>query len=167
MSERSRVLELVRRYPGVHEREIERQLGLSSRLAAYHLESLVADGEVARVEARGYVRYLPAESRLSAADVELLCMLRRTPVLQVLLFLLREGEATAGAISAALGLAKPSASYHLGALLDAEVLAVRPAGRERWYRVADPAFVRRALARFEPVPGELDAFASVWDDLTR
>jgi hypothetical protein len=42
---------------------------------------------------------------------------------------------------------------------------VRVEGRERWYSLHDPAFVRRSLASFHPLPGDLDAFSALWDDL--
>lgn len=160
------MLAFVARYPGVHAREVERQMGLADRLAAYHLDALAKEGALARVDEGGYARFFPREAaRLSPRALSFVCLMRRPPALQIALLLLSEGELTPGAMSERLGLARPSVSYHLKALLQEEVLAVREEGRERRYALRDPAFVSRSLASFHPLPGDLDAFSSLWDDL--
>ena len=164
---RDEVLGFVRRHPGVHVREVERQLGLSSRLASHHLAALESEGRVRRVEERGYTRFLDAETAdgLDEADLALLLLARRPVAAQVLLYLLREGEANQGRIAEALGVPRPSASYHLGALASAGVVRLRGSGRERFYALAAPERAAALLRRFPPVPGQLGAFDSMWSDL--
>lgn len=164
---RDQVLGFVRRHPGVHVREVERQLGLSSRLASHHLAVLESEGRVRRVEERGYTRFLDAETAegLDARDLDLLLLARRPLAAQVLLHLLREGEANQGRIAEALGVPRPSASYHLAALAEAGAVRHRVAGRERWFALQSPDRVRDLLRRFPPVPGQLGAFDSMWADL--
>lgn len=164
---RAEVLAFVERYPGVHAREVERQMGLTNRLGAYHLDALAEEGVLVRVDKGGYVRYFPRETqaRLTPRDLSLVCLLRHPPALQIVLLLLSEGEMTPGAMSDRLALARPSVSYHLKALLEQDVLAVRVEGRERHHSLRDPAYVSRALASFHPLPGDLDAFSSLWNDL--
>ncbi|MEA3201268.1 MAG: hypothetical protein QOE90_2696 [Thermoplasmata archaeon] len=167
MPVRGEILAFVERYPGVHAREVERQMGLSDRLAGYHLEALAADGALARVEDAGYVRYFPTETsrRLSARDLAFVCLLRRPPALQITLLLLANRELTPGAIADELALARPSVSYHLKDLAEHDVVTARREGRERRYALRDPAYARRMLASFHPLPGDLDAFSRLWDDL--
>lgn len=166
---RRSVLGFVQRYPAAHAREVERQLGLSSRLASYHLESLVEEGRLRRIEEKGYLRYVTAETAraLSDRDVAFLCVARRPPALKILLLLLSAAELPQGAITEALGLAKASTSYHLGALRDAGIALARTEGRNRYYRLADPEHARRMLAHYVPLPGQLDEFSRMWDDLFR
>ena len=164
---RGQVLAFVRSYPGVHEREVERRLGLSSRLAGYHLAALEADGEVERVQEKGYSRWLPRATRprWKAADIAFLCLMRRAVAFRVTLLLLARGEMTQGDLARTLGLAKASTTYHLH-LLDADgVVAFEPRGRQRWYRLRDPERVRGLLADFTPLPEDLDPFARIWQDL--
>jgi DNA-binding transcriptional ArsR family regulator len=163
---RDEILSFVERYPGVHPREVERQMGLANRLASYHLEALTKEGVLARMDEGGYARYFPHDAlRLSPRSLSFVCLMRRPPALQITLLLLSEGELTPGAMSGSLGLARPSVSYHLKALLEEEILAVREEGRERRYTLRDAEFVKRSLASFHPLPGDLDAFSALWDDL--
>lgn len=75
---------------------------------------------------------------------------------RLLLDLLREGERSVNELVAATGLAQPSVSKHLKALREAGLVAVRPVGQRRWYRL-----------RAEPLR-ELDAwlqpFREIWAD---
>jgi predicted transcriptional regulator len=164
---RAEVLAFVERYPGVHARELERQMGLTNRAGAYHLDALEREGALARVETGGYVRFFPRETRkrLTPRDLAFVCLLRHPPALQIVLLLLSKGELTPGAMSERLALARPSVSYHIKALLEADVLDVQVEGRERHYSLRDRAYVARALASFHPLPGDLDAFSSLWNDL--
>ena len=163
---RRAVLGFVRKYPGVHERQIERELGLASRLASYHLEWLSAEGLLRRVDEPGFTRYFDARDALDAKDVATLCLLRR-PACLALSRILMEGERPATELADALDLAPATTSYHLRALVEGGVATVRKEGRSRIYSLEDEARLRRILARFEPVPGELDTFSAMLDDLFR
>jgi DNA-binding transcriptional ArsR family regulator len=164
---RRRILHFISRYPGVHLNEVERQLGLSGRLAAYHLEQLEQEGRVTRIDDTGYARYATARTlaKLSRHDVPFLLLMRRPPALRITLLLLSEGPKTPTELAAALDLARPSITYHLGALVAGGIAQVRREGRQRWYRLGNPRYVRGMLDEFEPVPGSLDAFSSIWNDL--
>lgn len=164
---RTRVLAFVRDYPGVHTREVERRLGLSSKLADYHLAMLEGDGLVERVEEKGFIRFVPrvTRPRWSGRDIAFLCLMRRAVAFRITLLLLARGPMTPGDLSRALDLAKPSTTYHLHMLEDDGIVAVEPRGRERWVSLVDPARVRGLLAHFTPLPEDLDPFARVWSDL--
>lgn len=164
---RERVFGFVHRYPGAHPRAIERALGLSDRLAAHHLGTLVAEGRVHRFHEGGFVRYVDAAraARLDAEERQFLALVRRPPALRILVLLAAEGELTQGDITRRLGLAKASTSYHLRALLEAGVARVREESRHRHYSLAQPTRTRELLAEFGALPGDLDAFSRMWDDL--
>ncbi|ATQ41395.1 ArsR/SmtB family transcription factor [Caulobacter mirabilis] len=52
-----------------------------------------------------------------------------------ILDLLREGERPAGDLIGALGISQPNVSKHLRVLREADLVAVRPEGRQRLYSV--------------------------------
>lgn len=164
---RSQVLAFVRDYPGVHAREVERQLGLSSRLASYHLDALEDQGLVQRIAEKGYARFMPAATRprWSAGDVAFVCLMRRGVAFRCVVLLLARGEMTQGDLSRTLHLARASTSYHLRLLIEAGVVAVEQRAQERWHRLVNPAYVRGILADFHPLPEDLNPFERVWDDL--
>lgn len=167
MPVRQQVLDLVRRYPGIHVRRLERELRLSSRLASYHVEALEADGALQRVQEAGYARLFvaPGKPRWSRRDVEFICLMRRPAALRIALLLLSRGPLPNRGVAAELRLARPSATYHLGLMLEAGLVTARRAGRDRIYGLADEAYVRGALANFTPMPDDLEPFERVWDDL--
>lgn len=165
MELRARVLDFVRRHPGVHEREVERRLGLSGRLAAYHLGVLAGEGKVRRFADGQYQRYVDAAQKWTAADLRALAALRKPVALRIAVLLLDRGGLAHGEVAAALGLAKASASHHLGHLVQAGILTAQPQGRRTVYGVADPPHARALVGRSEPFPDDLGAFGAVWDDL--
>lgn len=162
---RASILDLVRRFPALHGREIERQLALPSRLAAYHLANLERDGLVKRVEGRGHVRFYATDSEFTRAEVRLHRILRRPQAYAIALRLLEREETTPGDLVAELHLAKATVSYHLRLLERAGLVAVRPAGRSRIYRLRQPGRVRGLIRELPPPPRRPDDFAALWEDL--
>src|SRR5581483_2219332 len=82
---RDQVLGFVLDYPGVHAREVERRLGLSERLASYHLLALEQEGLLRRLDQGGYARFYPQEAarRLTRKDFDFIGLMRRPPSLQI------------------------------------------------------------------------------------
>jgi predicted transcriptional regulator len=162
----AQVLAFVKRYPGVHVRAVERELRLSSRLAAYHLEQLESEGRVQCVHETGYSRYFPAlgRPRWSKDDVAFLCLMRRPVALRITLLLASQplGRSELGE---RLDLARASMSYHLGQLVDAGVVASDLEGRRLVYRLADAEATLGRLANFTPLPDDLEPFDAMWQDL--
>lgn len=68
-----------------------------------------------------------------------------------ILDLLVDGERSVGELVELLGLAQPHVSKHLRVLREAGAVEVRPAGRERFYRVNGPALkpIHDWVARYE------------------
>jgi len=164
---RARVLSFVRAYPGVHVRAVERELGLPSRLAAYHLGQLEADGQVQRVQETGFARYFAAVGKptWSRDDVRFLCLMRRAAALRVTVLLAGKGPLGRQEIGAELDLARASVSYHLDLLMAGGVVAAGREGRKVLYRLADPAATLGRLANFTPLPEDLEPFDAMWQDL--
>jgi predicted transcriptional regulator len=164
---RAQVLAFVQRYPGVHGRAVERELRLSSRLAAYHLEQLEGEGRVQCVHETGFSRYFPAvgKPRWSKDDVAFLCLMRRPAALRITLLLASHGPLARSELGQRLDLARASVSYHLDQLLEAGILASAPDGRRLLYRLADPEATLGRLANFTPLPDDLEPFDSMWHDL--
>ena len=164
----SKVLAFIRRFPGVHPREMERRLGLSEHLATYHLDQLSRDGRVQRLDEAGYCRYFPALSRRTWSQRELsfIALMRRPVALRIVVLLL-EGARSQGEIAKALAIAKSSASYHLSMLVAEGFATGKKDGRRRIYDLGDRAWIRGALAGFTPLPEAPEPFDRLWDDLIR
>lgn len=166
-SVRQRVYDVVRRFPGIHVREIERQLGESAQLVAYHLDRLGEAGFVESREHGGYTRYFPTSKgrsgRVREADREQLGLLREEAPLHIVLLLLDEGPQTHTELVERVGLAKSTVSYHLHKLAEARII-VREKDSSR-LRLADRDRTYRLLLTYKPTPGLLDRFADLWGSL--
>ena len=169
MPARAQVLAFIREYPGVHVREVERQLGLSSKLASYHLQDLLHEGLVERVQEKGYARYIPrtTKPKWTTEELAFVCLMRRAVAFRIVVLLLARGSMTQGDLARTLELAKPSTTYHLHMLETAGLAQATTQGRERWYSLTDSDRVRGMLAHFTPLAEDLDPFAKLWDDLFR
>lgn len=164
---RQRVYDAVRRYPGIHLREIERQTGVSAPLAQYHLRKLVDEAYVEVHEQGGYARHYPTQkgksARVMPEDVPLLGVLREEVPLHIVLLLLDRGTLTHAELVGELGIAKSTVSYHLAKLAELGVIG-RAAGKASLHLV-DRERIYRLLLAYRPTPGLLDTFAGLWEDL--
>ena len=163
---RQRVYDAVRRYPGIHLREIERQTGVSAPLAQYHLRKLAEEGYVEVHEQGGYARHYPTDKGKSASvttrDLPVVGLLREEAPLHIVLLLLDRGPRTHAELVAEIGSAKSTISYHLAKLAEADV--VERAGEGK-LRLKDRERVYRLLLAYKPTPTLVDAFADLWEDL--
>ena len=164
---RQRVYDAVRRFPGIHLREIERQTGVSAPLAQYHLRKLVEEKFVEVHDQGGYARHYPTDKGKSASvtarDLPLVGLLREEVPLHVALLLLDKGPMTHTELVVELGVAKSTVSYHLAKLAEAEI--IERAGPEGKLRLKDRERIYRLLLAYKPTPTLVDAFADLWEDL--
>lgn len=163
---RQRVYDAIARYPGLHLRGLERQVGVSAPLVRYHVRRLEEAGFVETHEQGGYVRhYATPKARkavLSPDDQALVGLLREQVPLHIVLLLLDEGPLTHGSLVERTGVAKSTVSYHLAKLAEAGIVE---RGEGPAVRLADREHVYRLLLAHAPTPDLLDAFAKLWDDL--
>lgn len=164
---RKRVYDAVRRYPGIHVRGLERNLGISAPLAQYHLRRLEEAGFLESHDQGGYSRYYPTSkgksARVTKEDLPLVGVLREEVPLHVALLLLDHGPMTHTELVEQLGIAKSTVSYHLAKL--AELGLVEREAKSQRVRLAQRDRVYRLLLAYDPTPDLRDAFAKLWEDL--
>lgn len=164
---RKRVYDAIRRYPGIHVRGLERNVGVSAALVSYHLKKLVEEGFVEAHEQGGYARYYPTSkgesARVTGADLPLVGLLREEVPLHVALLLLDHGPLTHGELVEKLGVAKSTASYHLAKLAEMGIVERMPGSPK--LRLAQRDRIYRLLLAYNPTPDLLKSFADLWDDL--
>lgn len=157
-----RLIALARAYPGLHIREATRQLDTSVALVEYHLERLVGEGTLERVQDGRFLRIYPAagSGKVPREDRRALHAVRSPVGLEVVLQLMVHGPMAHGAIAEALEMAKPTLSFHLRKLEAARVVARGGDG----YAVVDPERVARVLRAYRPTPNLRDRVARLWGD---
>lgn len=170
---RKKIYDTVKRFPGLHLRELSRQLGLSVPLVDYHLNFLEKYGIVAGISDEQYKRFYPkdplgAEQKtdvLSADEKRIIALLRQRIPLQIVLFILKQGNAQHKEMVPFMGVSPSTLSHHLNKLQRRGILVKTAAGDERGYRLANEAQIARLLLHYEPPPGTLvDSFAEIWEE---
>ncbi|MBW3582894.1 MAG: winged helix-turn-helix transcriptional regulator [Euryarchaeota archaeon] len=168
-STRERVLETIRRFPGIHLRGLIKELDTSTALARYHIQVLEKEGRVRSSEVGGFVRYFPVEDykELSRDEREMLNVLRQERPLEIVLTLLEFGPMQHRDLLETMGGSKGTLTYHLDKLVAAGIVRKVSRGPERGFHLVDADRVRALLSRYEPVPALLSHVHDLWDDLFR
>jgi len=164
---RTRIFDLVHRYPGLHLRDIQRRASTSAALAEYHLNLLEKWGLVKSTKEHGRRRFFPARSpriALSKDDQRVISLMRQRIPLGIVLLLLEGEQATHGELSTALNVHKSTMTYNLRKLIDAGV--VLPALADgRALSLCDREHVLTLLRAYEPSPDLIGAYAQLWENL--
>jgi predicted transcriptional regulator len=169
---RREIYECVEAYPGLHLSEIARRVDMETNHAKYHLEVLERHELVASEKEEGYWRFFPREESelgpkevLSPEEKEIVSLLRKEVPLHTTLVLLDEGQAQAGELAEAVGVAASTMSYHTSQMQEVGLVEADKQGRSRIYRVRDPERVAELLIRFEPPDELVQGFLDAWDEL--
>lgn len=169
---RRRIFHFLQEYPGLHLRELARQLDLDVRALKHHLDFLEANEAVTSIQQNGYLRYYPRaweegffRERIGASEKRVLGMLRQRVPLHLVLLLLDQQELGTDALQAELGLAKSTLSYHLGKLRRLHLVTWRTEEKRRLYRLEDPHVAVRLLVQFQPTPDLVQDFLDLWENI--
>lgn len=161
---RRRILAAVREYPGLHLRELARQLDTSVALVEYHVPFLVDAGLVRAETDQRYQRLYPLGEAvpLSKRDRRWLGLLRERLPLQVVLHLLHpDCTGRHKDIADRLGMGKSKLTFHLQKLSRAGLVEKTGEGT---FHLVDAARVSRLLLENKPTPDLREEFAGLWLD---
>ncbi len=162
---RRRIYATIQAYPGLHVRELARQLETSVALVEYHLAILGQNGLVRVERDERYARLFAKGDAAapSARERDALGALRAKLPLQITLYLLDQEEAVQHKrICDDLGLGKSKLSFHLRKLEAAGVVRKSADGR---FEPADRARLLALLLAYQPTPDMRTEFADLWASL--
>ena len=166
LERRRQLYELLTSTPGLHLREIARQLEVDVRTADYHLHHLSKHGLASGIQEGGYLRYYPRTANgrraevVDARDKPLLAVLRKPVPLFVALTLLAHDAATHSELAGAADVSPSTLSYHLDRMERANVLG-RDGAR---YLLREPERIAQILYAHRPTPDLIDRFVDLWED---
>ncbi len=129
---RDRIVEEVAADPGVHLRELHRNIGCAMGALQYHLKILEDAGEVVSIR-YGNVRHIFPPDFSAEDRVLLLAALSRNPTVgSIISECMKNGQTTQAEISKVLDVDKSLISYYTSGLLRADILrSVKVFGREK------------------------------------
>ncbi len=169
---RRRIFEVLSRYPGLHLRELERQLGLDVRALKHHLEFLERHEAVVSMTQNGYRRFYPRQwdagafrERIGALEKRALGLLRRRTFLQLILVLLEGGALSVKEIKERTGLAASTLSHHLSKLEGLPLVGSKREGRIKLYWATDPQATVQLLLKYRPTQDLIEDFLDLWEKI--
>ena len=160
---RRRIYAAISLNPGLHFRELQRQLEISTGLLDYHLKYMEKKELIVSRRDGSYLRYY-ARNQVPADMKELLPFLRQEITRVILILLLQEGEAAHGEILQNLTVSGATLSYHLKKLTASGIVEKRKVGRESIYAVKNPGRVADALITYRRsfMDKLVDSFVRTW-----
>ncbi len=164
---RKRIYSLIESSPGLHKREIARELGMSLSTIDYHLHYMEKRKMVVAKSDGKYKRYFPRkEMEMSKWDRKILSMLRQEVPRRILMFLLLHPKAIHKEICEYVGKAPSTVSFHMKKLIKEGIVEEISLGKEKAYVVLNEEKVASLLATYKEtfVDRAVDKFVSTWAD---
>lgn len=161
---RSRIKLLLYAAPGIHLRGLQRALGMSFNSTRYHVEKLVKNGDVLRLDDKGYSRLYP--SQIDAQDILLVTTIRNKTDRRILASLARAESMTNEQLRGITNLAKSTLSEHLTRLVILGIVKTsQRAGDPTVYSLIDPAHIRSLMEEQQShlLDKATDRFIDLWD----
>ncbi|MCJ2519849.1 MAG: helix-turn-helix domain-containing protein [Candidatus Thermoplasmatota archaeon] len=172
LDNRRRIFEFLQEYPGLHLRELERQLDLDVRALRYHLDFLVEHEAVSSLRQEGYLRYYPRQwdegyfrERIGAVEKRGLGLLRQRMPLLLILLLLDQSEMSSEELRKEAGIAASTLSYHLKKLSELQLIESKTVGKKKTYWVGDPDAVVQLLMKYRPTKDLIEDFLDLWENI--
>lgn len=146
---RRKIYRFINKMPGLHLREIQRELNIPLGTLNYHLRCLENSEAIASKREGKYKRYYPM-GEITAIDREILSVLRQTIPRRIILCLLVNPGITKKSISDQLGVGASTTMFHLRKLMECNLVKRERYGRENKYSVINEFGVSRILISHKP-----------------
>jgi predicted transcriptional regulator len=158
-----RILEEVGRSPGIHHRELQRRLAMTTGVFEYHVHRLVKERQIIERREGGFVRYFP-ERGLTERERTIMAFLRQDVPRLVVICLLDSPGLRHREILERVDVSGATLSTHLARMAKSGVLTEERGGPVR-YRVSDPETVRGLLRSYRPsfMDLVLDQIVEAWE----
>ncbi len=164
---RKKIYNLIESSPGLHKREIARELGMSLSTIDYHLHYMEKRKMVVAKSDGKYKRYFPKrELEMNIWDRKILSMLRQEVPRKILMFLLLHPRAIHKEVCEYVGKAPSTVSFHMKKLIREGLVEEISLGKEKAYVVLNEKKVASLLKEYKEtfVDRAVDKFISAWSD---
>jgi predicted transcriptional regulator len=175
MGEKDKSLELktrriiythILRNPGIHERELSRQLKIALSTIDYHLYYLKKK-EIVIARTDGHYTQYYVSGKVGEKDKKILAILRQKAPIKIIIFLILNEISTHRDICKYLGLAPSTTSFHLNKLVQLEFLDRIEDGRETKYLIKEPEYISDLIITYKKsfLDNAVNRFAETWLEL--
>ena len=163
LNTRKKIFELISSSPGLHKREIARELKMSLSTVDYHLHYMEKRKIVSAKRDGKYKRYFVAE-KTEAEDKRLMPLLRQETPRRIIIFLLQNPRAIHKEICREVKKAPSTVSFHLKKLIENGIIEEISLGKERAYVVKNPEKVADLIITYRStfLDKAVDKFVNAW-----
>jgi len=163
---RRQIYNHILKHPGLHEREISRQLTIPLSTLDYNLFFLKKRGLVTNRSDERYTRYYIAGA-IGIKDKKIIAILRQNVFRKVIIFLLLHPHSFHRDICNYLELAPSTISFHLNRLANLEVVNRIQVGRETKYHLEEVEHISDLLITYQKsfFDDAVDRFVDAWLEL--
>jgi predicted transcriptional regulator len=160
---RRRILEHVRKAPGLHLRALAEALRMPVSTLEYHCYHLARHGHLDTREQGGFKAFFPGEG-FDRRDKDVLAVVRHEAPRRIATHLILNPGTTPGDLKGVVGLSAPTLSFHLKKMRKAGFLREEPEGRTKRLYVVDPERVANVLVSYKAsfVDDVVDRFSEAW-----
>jgi predicted transcriptional regulator len=164
---RRRIYEHVRRVPGLHLRQIQRDLEMPMGTLEYHLHQMEKGGLLVTREDGRFKAFYPNE-HLDRRDRDFLYYLRQEMPRRIALEVVDQPGISFQELVQRLPIGASTLSFHLKKLRAGSLVEERRRGQKKCYEPTDPERIRRIIVRYRTtfVDEVVDRFAEAWLDLS-
>jgi len=147
---RERILEIIKRNPGCHLRQIKREIQATNGTTQYHLFILEKERKIVSVRSGRYRRFYTG-LLFNEKDHEILSMLLSDTIREIIVFLIERPGSNQKQICEHISLSTPTVSWHLKRLKASGLITESREGRSVTYSLTiDPAQVLQIMKTCRP-----------------
>lgn len=160
---RKKIYDLIANSPGLHKRQIARQLNMSLSTIDYHLHYMEKRAIITSKQDGKYKRYFIAE-KVSPVDKRILSILRQETPRKIVIFLIENPRAIHKEICQHIKKAPSTISFHLKKLIEAGIIEEISLGKEKAYIVRNVEKVVDLLISYKStfLDKAVDKFVNAW-----
>jgi predicted transcriptional regulator len=154
------------KHPGLHEREISRQLDIPLSTIDYHLYYLKKKEIITAVSDGHYTQYY-SSGKVGEKDKKFLAALRQKVPRKIIMYLVIKQFSFHRDIFNYLGLAPSTTSFHLNKLAEMNIINRVERGRETIFSINEPEYISDLIITYKKsfLDDTVNRFADAWLDL--
>lgn len=161
---RRKINDLIHKNPGLHLSKIAELLKMRTSHVEYHLIYLEKHDLITSEKEKGYKRFY-IRGQIGLKDKQYLFILRQEKVLEIVLFLIKNGSSQHKEILEHINVSASTLSYHLNKMVKKDILIVDKYGDNKGYSIKNQEDIVKLLIQYKPY-NLFEGFGDIWTDLS-
>ncbi|MCB9362064.1 winged helix-turn-helix transcriptional regulator [Candidatus Woesearchaeota archaeon] len=164
LEQRRRIYDIVQKLPGLHFREIQRQVQLATGSVTHHLHYLARAGLIEEQKDQSNLRYFPKE--FSKSSTELMSLLRQRSIRRILVCIIDKEPVSHEQITQFVAISPSTITFHLKRLEQQNIIESKKQGRNKFFTLkTDKEQLTKLLITYKEtfLDSLIDNIIEMWD----